>query len=63
MDWEKASFFMGLVVLALQAWNLYISSQLKLWVHQTFVTKTDFLDTLHMWSSSNERKGHCERHS
>jgi hypothetical protein len=55
MDWEKASFFLGLIVLVLQAWNLYISTSLKLWALEKFVTKTDFLDTLQMWHKSDQK--------
>jgi hypothetical protein len=62
MDWEKASFFLGLLVLALQAWNLYISNSLKLWAIEKFVSKTDFLNTLEMWSDTDRRPVH-ERHS
>lgn len=50
MDWEKASFFLGVLVLAMQAWNLYISSSLKLWAMERFITKTDFLETVHLWT-------------
>lgn len=41
MDWEKASFFLGIAVLAMQAWNLYISNSLKLWAMEKFVSKED----------------------
>jgi len=56
MDWGFASFVLGMMVLALQAWNLYISTSIKLWAEQRFVTKKDFLDTLHLWNRS-EVKG------
>lgn len=57
MDWEKASFGVTIAVLALQAWNLYISASIKLWASERFVTKTDFLNTLSLWSDPPHSKG------
>lgn len=53
MNWEKASFFLGIFILALQAWNLYISNNLKLWAMEKFVTKADFLETVHLWTKAD----------
>jgi hypothetical protein len=50
MNYEQAAFFVSIAVLAMQAWNLYMSATLKLWAYKTFVSKSDFLDTIEMWS-------------
>lgn len=50
MEYDKLAFFVSLGVLALQGVNLYISTSIKLWAVEKFVTKKDFLDTIHMWA-------------
>ena len=55
MNWEAATFAVTVAVLALQAWNMYITASLKLWATERFVSKTDFLDTLHLWNKDKDR--------
>lgn len=45
---ELASLGVTILVLALQAWNLYITASLKLWVYQTFVPKSDLKEVMRM---------------
>ncbi len=49
MNWEAATFALSVIVVVLQFTNIYISTRIKLWTVQNFVSKTDFLETLHMW--------------
>lgn len=49
MTWEASTFVLTVMVLALQAWNLYVSASIKLWAEQRFVSKQDFLETLNLW--------------
>lgn len=56
---EVWSLGLTAVVLALQVWNVYITNRIKLWAMERFVTKSDFLETLHFWSNGNGKsKGH-----
>ena len=41
MSWEQGTFVVTMVIAALQAWNIYISASLKLWVTERFVAKAD----------------------
>jgi len=50
MNWEAATFALTAIVLVLQGIAVYTTSQIKVWSLEKFVSKKDFLETLHLWS-------------
>ena len=54
MDYDQLTFFVGLAILAMQGFNVYLSNSIKLWAVQKFVAKTDFLETLQLWSRAEK---------
>lgn len=55
-DWEAVSTIVGLLVLALQAFNLYITTGIKYWAVRTFVTKEDLPNLV----TGIQRKDHVQ---
>lgn len=65
MNWEAATFGLSVVVVVLQFTSLYTLTRIKLWslekfltkedADKTYVSKTSFLDTLHIWNKSGEK--------
>lgn len=41
MNYEQATFFIGLAVLCIQGFNAYVTLGLKFWVTKNFVSKDD----------------------
>jgi hypothetical protein len=41
MDWQAISAVVGLIVLLMQAVNLYVTLNIKLWVTENFVTQKE----------------------
>lgn len=62
MTLEQATFGLSLIVIAMQGISLYTQAKLKVWALERFVSKTDFLDTLNMWSRADradKERGHA----
>jgi hypothetical protein len=57
MTWEQVAAGMAIISIVLQGINLYITACVKLWAVQTFVSKSDFLNTLEMWSRADSKEG------
>lgn len=55
MTVEQATLAITVIILAMQGVNMYTTARLKLWALEKFVSKSDFLDNLHLWSRDNER--------
>lgn len=41
MTWEQATFAIGVIVLAVQGFQAYITMGVKLWTRENFVAKED----------------------
>lgn len=55
MTWEQMTFGVSILVLAMQGVSMYTTARLKVWALERFVSKTDFLETLNLWSRTEDR--------
>lgn len=65
MNWEQASFIVGIIVLAVQGFQAYVTMGLKLWVTQKFVAKDDMStylaplkDSVQLMHSDHRNRSH-----
>ena len=64
MTLEQATFGVSIVVLVMQGMSMYTVAKIKVWAMERFVSKSDFLETLHFWSKTDRPKeGSHARHS
>lgn len=42
MNWDEGTFLVALAVLAVQAYTVYLTAGLKLWVVEHFLSKEDY---------------------